>query len=1051
VQFSKTQIKNAILLGAAFLLSGILYGSREEVLDSFEGITSWIPAPAEGVKLELHQSSGQSGNALKLDFDYQGHSGWAAARKNFNINLPDNYEFSFWIRGDAPVTHFEFKLIDPSGQNVWWVNKRNFEYPREWQKVVIKKRQISFAWGPAGKGEIQNVAAIEFAITSAAGGKGSVFLDELMLRELPPVVPYNNIPQASASSELPGNSISNALDNNPRTAWRSSNESTQLYEIDFRQVREFGGMVIDWDEKDFARNYEIQISEDKTNWTTLRSVQDSNGGRDYLFLPETESRYVQIRLLNSNSANGYGIREIEIKPLEFASSPNAFFTAIAKDAPPGFYPRAFAGELSYWTVLGGVDGDFDEGLLNEDGALEPTVTSYSIEPFLWVDGHLVTWNDVKTEQSLEEDWAPLPSVRWIHKVFTLDIKAAAVGQSKDSSVIVNYRITNKALKSQKSKLFLAIRPFQVNPPSQFLNTPGGVVPIRNLKWAETNLNVNQKFMVMPLSSPTAFGACSFDQGDISEFLRAGKLPVSDEVTDSFGYASGAFEFAISLNSGESHEVSFLLPMQDINTLSQRLNDLSFQRPRETFQSTSVEISLPDEARPLVNTVKSNIAYILINRDGPAIQPGSRAYARSWIRDGSLTSTALLRLGFSDVVQQFIEWYAKFQYPNGKVPCCVDARGADPVAEHDSHGEFIYIIAEYYRYTKDKEFLLKLWPNVTKAVSYIDSLRKERRTPEYQAPGKRMFFGLLPESISHEGYSAKPVHSYWDDFFALKGLKDAVEIATVLGKEEEQKQFTVIRDEFKTDLYASLRETIAHHKIDYIPGSADLGDFDATSTTTAIAPGGELENLPQKELLRTFERYYEESVKRAAGSNWEAYTPYELRTVGTMVRLGWRVRAHEMLQFFMQHRRPAEWNQWAEVVFRDPRALKFIGDMPHTWVGSDFIRSFLDFFVYEREKDQSLILGAGISEEWAQSVNGVSIQNIQTIYGPLTYSLRAANTGAAGATYKVAAGTNIPPGGIILTWPLAGKASRAMINGRSVELVENQVVLRELPAEVLLQK
>ena len=29
---------------------------------------------------------------------------------------------------------------------------------------------------------------------------------------------------------------------------------------------------------------------------------------------------------------------------------------------------------------------------------------------------------------------------------------------------------------------------------------------------------------------------------------------------------------------------------------------------------------------------------------------------------------------------------------------------------------------------------------------------------------------MPESISHEGYSAKPMHSYWDNFFALLGLR-----------------------------------------------------------------------------------------------------------------------------------------------------------------------------------------------------------------------------------------------------------------------------------------
>ena len=56
---------------------------------------------------------------------------------------------------------------------------------------------------------------------------------------------------------------------------------------------------------------------------------------------------------------------------------------------------------------------------------------------------------------------------------------------------------------------------------------------------------------------------------------------------------------------------------------------------------------------------------------------------------------------------------------------------------------------------------------------------------------------------------------------------------------------------------------------------------------------------------------------------------------------------------------AGWNHWAEVVWRDPRTPRFIGDMPHTWVGSDFIRAARSLFVYEREADQALVIGAGI--------------------------------------------------------------------------------------------
>ena len=53
---------------------------------------------------------------------------------------------------------------------------------------------------------------------------------------------------------------------------------------------------------------------------------------------------------------------------------------------------------------------------------------------------------------------------------------------------------------------------------------------------------------------------------------------------------------------------------------------------------------------------------------------------------------LTLVGETAAVRQFIEWFAPRQYGSGKVPCCVDARGADPVPEHDSNGELVFLLA-----------------------------------------------------------------------------------------------------------------------------------------------------------------------------------------------------------------------------------------------------------------------------------------------------------------------------------------------------------------------
>jgi hypothetical protein len=850
------------------------------------------------------------------------------------------------------------------------------------------------------------------------------------------------------------------MDGDPSTAWRSNGPGPAWIEIDFGEKREYGGLTIQWEPGRLANHYRVETSDDREQWTTARSVDAGNGGRNDLYLPESESRYVRLAMPGGNEREGYGIREIVVQPLSYSESPNAFFEAIARDAARGAYPRSFSGEQSYWTVAG-VDGDTENALVGEDGAVEPAKGSFSVEPLLFFDGTLIRWSDVAASQTLEDDDLPIPHVAWRKGPLRLTITAFAFGPPGGSSLEVRYRVGNSGPRRLRGKLFLAVRPFQVNPPTQFLNGPGGVAKIRSLEWDGSAVVVDGIRRVLAQSRPSGFGAASFDAGPITALLAGGRLPAAGSVRDSFGYASGALAFDLNLAPGAADEISLELPIhpgapgsagyslltrrQARSLVARRLGACA-REWREKIRG--VGLQGPPAARPLLRTLRSNLAYVLIERDGPSIRPGTRSYARSWIRDGALISAALLRLGHAETVRAYIEWFAKFQDADGRVPCCVDRRGADPVPENDSHGELLFTIAEYCRFTRDAEFLRRLFPQVESAVSYIDALRQKRRTEEYRTPEKLVFFGLLPESISHEGYSAKPVHSYWDDFWALKGLKDAADLAGVLGREDLRGSWAAMRDEFARDLSASLSRTIASRGIDFIPGSAELADFDPTSTTIALDPAGEFQRLPRRELARTFERYHEEFLRRRDGKTpWDAYTPYETRAVGTFVRLNRRERAQELLDFFLAGRRPARWNQWAEVVGREPRAPRFVGDMPHAWVGTDFIRSVLDLFAWERESDGALVLAAGIPALWLRQGSGVAVRGLRTPHGLLDYKLRNEKRGLR---FSIA-GSAMPPGGLALKPPLEAPSRRVTVNGKAVPFSGQELVIRRLPADVLFER
>jgi hypothetical protein len=1021
---------------AAALLAPTLAGAQPQLpvpLDGFETLAPWQARASDGVAASAASVPGFRGQALRLDFDFGGKGGYAFARRALPLDLPDNYEISFMVKADAPSNHFEFKLADASGDNVWWYRLPDYTFPNDWKLVRFKKRQVAFAWGPTKDRTLRRADHIEFVVSAGSGGKGSVYVDELALRALPP--PPAGWPALRADASTAASQAPLAVDGRRDTAWIAGAGRQQLT-VDLGAVREFGGLVLHWLPGRHASRYDVALSTDGQAWQAVRNVRDGNGGSDALLLAESEARYVRL-LLQDGPAESYALAEVELKDLAFGATPNDFLHALAAVAPKGRYPRGFSGQQPYWTLVGVDGGARHSALLSEDGAIEPARGGPALEPFVLAGGTLNGWADVEVTQSLQDGYQPIPSVHWRAPGWTLTTTAAAAGTPDASQLLVRYELRNLKDAPQALELVLAARPFQVNAPRQFLNTPGGHAPVRSIGWDGTALSAGASRFI-PLRAPDAVQLSPFD---------AGLLPfeggtAARAVQDDTGMASGTLRWKVSLPARGSAVIGVVAPLtgqspaMDIAWLDRTMAQVADGWRARLNQ---VELEVPPAGQHMADTLRSSLAHILMTRDGAAIQPGTRSYLRSWIRDGAMMSEALLRMGQPDIAADYLRWYAPYQFDNGKVPCCVDHRGADPVPENDSHGELVFLAAELYRYTRDREALKAAWPHVEAAVRYMETLRRSERTAAQRGTP---LYGLMPASISHEGYSEKPMHSYWDDFWALRGYKDAVAIAEALGRRADARRLARQRDAFRADLLASLAAAARQHGIDYLPGAAELGDFDPSSTTIALTPGGEQHYLPRGPLENTYRRYWDFFTARRAGTKpWDDYTPYELRNVSAFVRLGWRDRAEELLAYFYADQRPRAWNGWAEVVGRDARAPRFLGDLPHGWIASDFMRAALDSFAYVREPEHALLLAEGIPLAWLDG-DGIAIRRLRTPYGPLGYSLRRKD---GQLVLHVEAGLSIPPGGIVLRWPFAGKPGPARLTGKAVRLDDGAATIRALPA------
>jgi hypothetical protein len=363
---------------------------------------------------------------------------------------------------------------------------------------------------------------------------------------------------------------------------------------------------------------------------------------------------------------------------------------------------------------------------------------------------------------------------------------------------------------------------------------------------------------------------------------------------------------------------------------------------------------------------------------------------------------------------------------------VDARGADPTPEHDSTGAFLYALGEYARHTRDAAFVRSLWPRVQRAVAYLERLRSERLDTRFRSERGGATYGILPESISHEGYAKKPVHSYWDDLFARQGLRDAVFLAELVGDAKHAAAWSALCDAFSADLIASYQATQRLHGIPHLAGSVELGDFDPTATAVGFELGGEPQDFPAAALRATFARYLGEVAERKRGvMTRDAFAPYELRIAGALIRMGERESAWDVLQLMLDGRRPKAWRQWPEIVWTDETKGQWLGDLPHSWIGATYLHALRTALVYERGSDQALVLAAGVPAAWLLGSRAVRVARLSTWWGPLDYELRREGPGAL--RMRVSGELRVPPGGIVLAPPNVAP-----------------LTLRKLPADVVLR-
>jgi len=152
---------------------------------------------------------------------------------------------------------------------------------------------------------VQNKRYIRLLFTHRSSANG-VAVREVEVYYEPVNLALNKIVTASSQQADAAKSV----DGNTSTRWGSDYSDNQWYKIDLGSPTTINKVVIDW-EYAYDTVYSVQVSTDDSNYTTVYSTSNGNGGIDIITFTPTTARYVKI--LCTTRATPYGSSFWEVR------------------------------------------------------------------------------------------------------------------------------------------------------------------------------------------------------------------------------------------------------------------------------------------------------------------------------------------------------------------------------------------------------------------------------------------------------------------------------------------------------------------------------------------------------------------------------------------------------------------------------------------------------------------------------------------------------------------------------------------------------------------
>lgn len=615
-----------------------------------------------------------------------------------------------------------------------------------------------------------------------------------------------------------------------------------------------------------------------------------------------------------------------------------------------FIPRGaniFAINTTYrnWTILGSIESD-EKGVVDLKGMISPKENSPSLDIFIQHNDEYFFPSRNKIEQTVDDLTG---IIKTFYNGSDFEYNFEAFSSEIDKGIFLKYNFKSK--KSGLYRFFFLIRPFN----------PESFIPIFNIEIKDNKIFVNSFPFLIPITKDYKFILFD-DEADINDF----KVSEKNRITSKYGLSTGGIYYEFNLNENEEKNFELFLPQEenysiDLNFDKSKDNKVSFiKKEREN----ELIIDVPDDN---INRIfNSNKIYLKSLINSEYITPGPLTYKKFWFRDSAYMIPALMKIGDLKRSEKIIEYFKKKIKKDGYFQ--------SQIGEWDSNGQALFTIAEYYRYTKNKEFLNEFYPYIKKGAEWIERKRKKYVDS----------YGLLPSSFSAEHFGPNDLY-YYDDYFGLKGLLDASSLANEIGNKSDSENFLKYYLEFKNDVRKAIDKDQKRLDKKICVGAFGRNiDASIIATFTSIFPLN-LDLLSKDEIMNSYEELREKFFvnncfyQNITHSGINLYLTLEIAEA--LLNLNEEKKAVNLFDSVIS---------LLTKTYTGPEAINpkslggCEGDGHHGWLVAELIHFIRNSLLFEKEN--GIVILSGSRKEWFKDGDKILFNNGVTYFGNISFEV-----------------------------------------------------------------